>query len=273
MAYLTAVTLPRRLGFACALVLCAAPVAAQTPAPQPGTPASPVPGFVTRTGVSIALVDLHSHDPRFDWAARFHGDVDVVDYTVGRLNLFGEYDAVFGKERRVFDLNHENYTIDVSATLRRGRSEFFGVIHHVSRHLTDRQNDRAVAWNAVGAAAQRVLGREEAGGRIRFDLAQVFQHTYNDYTWTAWLTGEAHRAIGGNRVLYGKAHGGFQGVDQNVVGRERLCGARVEGGLHLRGRAGGADVYLAYERRIDAFPLSYQRGRFIEIGARVGTFR
>lgn len=263
-------TLSRRLVVVVALVLTAARAAAQTPAPQPGTPSSPVPGFVTRTGVSISLVDLHSHDPRFDWAARFHGDVDVVDYKIGRLNLFGEYDAVFGRERRVFDLNHENYTIDVSATLRRGRSEFFGVIHHVSRHLTDRQNDRAVAWNAAGAAAQRMFGSETAGGRVRLDLAQVFQHTYNDYTWTAWLTAEVHRAIGGNRLLYGKTHGGFQGVDQKVAGRDRLCGARFEGGLHLNGKAGGADLYIAYERRIDAWPLSYQRGRLIEIGAKIG---
>lgn len=267
------VTLPGRLAVLCALALGATRAAAQTPAPQPGTPASPVPGFVTRTGVSIALVDLHSRDPRFDWAARFHGDVDVIDYTAGRLNLFGEYDAVFGTERRIFDLNHENYTIDVSATLRRGRAEFFGVIHHVSRHLADRQNDRAVAWNAAGAAAQRLLGDDRAGGRVRFDLARVFQHTYTDYTWTAWLTADGHHAAGGNRVLYGKAHGGVQGVDHQVAGRDRLCGARVEGGLHLKGRAGGADLYLAYERRIDAFPLSYQRGQLIEIGARVGTFR
>ena len=264
-------TLPRGLALTCALLAWATASTAQTPAPQPGTAAVPVRGFVSRTGVMISLVDLHSHDPRFDWAARFNGDVDVVDYGIGRLNLFGEYDAVFGKERRVFDLNHENYTIDVSATLRRGRAELFGVIHHVSRHLSDRQNDRAVAWNSVGAAAQRLLGDARAGGRIRFDLAQVFQHTYNDYTWTAWLTAEGHRAAGGNRVLFAKVHGGFQGVDKSVVGRDRLCGARLEGGLHFTGKAGGADLYVAYERRIDAYPLSYQRGRFIEIGVRVGT--
>jgi hypothetical protein len=37
------------------------------------------------------------------------------------------------------------------------------------------------------------------------------------------------------------------------------------------GLKGGADLYLAYERRIDAYPLSYQRSRWVEFGFRLGT--
>lgn len=243
---------------------------AQTPAPQPGTPTTITSGFVTRTGVSIGLAHLTAGDPRFNWAARFNGDVDIADYKRGRINLYGEYDAVFGSERRPFDLNHENYTVDISATYRAKGAEFFGVIHHVSRHLTDRQNDRAVAWNSVGIAGQRLFNAGENAVRLRFDLAQVFQHTYNDYTWTAWLTAEVARPfIRGSRA-YARGNGGFQGVDQSVVGRERLCGARLEAGLHLPGLNGGADIYLGYERRIDGYPLSRQRTRFVEWGVRVG---
>lgn len=249
----------------------ASAVRAQTPAPQPSAPAAITPGLLTRTGVSIGLAHLTSSDPRFNWAARFHGDIDVADYGRGRINLFGEYEAVFGSERRVFDMNHENYTIDVSTTYRAGAAEFFGVLHHVSRHLADRQNDRAVAWNSVGLAAQRTFAKGATAARARFDVAYVLQHTYVDYTWTAWLTVEADRKMGSRALAYAKANGGFQGVDRAIAKRDRLCGARLEAGAHIIGLAGGVDLYLSYERRIDAYPLSYQRGRWVEWGFRLGT--
>ena len=255
----------------CVLLLSPARTDAQTPAPQPSAPAVITPGFITRTGVSIGLAHLTAGDPRFNWAARFRGDIDLADYGRGRLNMYGEYDAVFGSERRVFDLNHENYTIDISATLRKGSSEFFGVVHHVSRHLTDRLNERAIAWNSIGAAAQHTFGSGDTSARVRFDLAHVFQHTYTDYTWTAWLTTEADRKVASRAIAYAKANGGFQGVDPEIAHRDRLCGARLEAGAHIIGIKGGANVYLAYERRIDAYPLSYQRGRWVEWGIRMGN--
>lgn len=46
-------------------------------------PAVITPGFLTRTGVSIALAHRTAGDPRFNWAARFRGDIDVADYGRG----------------------------------------------------------------------------------------------------------------------------------------------------------------------------------------------
>jgi hypothetical protein len=217
------------------------------------------------------LIHLTAADPRFNWAARFGTDIDVYDYGKGRLSLIGEYEAVFGSERREFDLNHENYTLDISASVRAKRTEFFAVVHHVSRHLTDRQNDRAVAWNSLGVAADREFSAAGNLMRARLDLAHVFQHTFNDYTWTAWLTLAAERPAGGRARLFARANGGFQGVDRAIANRERLCGARLESGVHLNGVKGGVDFFVGYERRLDAYPLSYQRARFIEWGVRVGA--
>lgn len=256
---------------AIALALFATPAFAQTPAPQPGTPAAITRGLVPRAGVHVGLIHLTAGDPRFNWAARFGTDIDVYDYGKGRISLIGEYEAVFGNERREFDLNHENYTLDISASVRAKPFEIFGVVHHVSRHLTDRQNDRAVAWNSVGAA----IGREfEAGGnhvQARLDLARVFQHTYNDYTWTSWLTLAAERQAGKRAKLFAKANGGFQGVDRKVANRDRLCGARLESGVHINGVGGGVDFFVGYERRLDAYPLSFQRSRWVEWGVRIGS--
>jgi hypothetical protein len=256
---------------ALAFAFVATPALAQTPAPQPGTPATITRGLVPRAGVHVGLIHLTAADPRFNWAARFGTDIDVYDYGKGRLSLIGEYEAVFGSERREFDLNHENYTVDISASLRAKGSEFFGVIHHVSRHLTDRQNNRAVAWNSVGVAASREFSRGGNDFRARLDLAHVFQHTFNDYTWTAWLTLAAERPAGSRATVFARANGGFQGVDRKVAGRDRLCGARIESGVHVKGVRGGFDVFVGYERRLDGYPLSYQRSRWVEWGARIGT--
>ena len=95
-----------------AIMLTASAALAQTPAPQPGTPTVIVHGLVPRAGVHVGLIHLTASDPRFNWAARFGSDIDVYDYGKGRLSLIGEYEAVFGSERREFDLNHENYTLD-----------------------------------------------------------------------------------------------------------------------------------------------------------------
>jgi hypothetical protein len=254
-----------------AAAIALASTLAQTPAPQPGTPATIVRGLVPRAGAHVGLIHLTAEDARFNWAARFGSDIDIYDYGKGRVSLIGEYEAVFGSERREFDLNHENYTLDISASLRARRTEFFAVVHHVSRHLTDRQNDRAVAWNSLGVAAGRGFSSGANRFQARIDLAHVFQHTFNDYTWTAWLTLAADRPAGARARLFARANGGFQGVDRAIANRDRLCGARLEGGVHVNGVKGGVDFFLGYERRLDAYPLSYQRARFVEWGVRVGA--
>ncbi len=187
------------------------------------------------------------------------------------MTLIGEYEAVFGSERREFDLNHENYTVDISTSARAKGAEFFAVIHHVSRHLTDRQNDRAVAWNSVGVAASRAFVTGANRFQVRFDAAHVFQHTFNDYTWTTWLTVAGERPVTKRAELFARANGGFQGVDRAIANRDRLCGARMESGVHLNGVRGGVDFFVGYERRLDAYPLSYQRARWIEWGVRIGS--
>lgn len=128
-----------------------------------------------------------------------------------------------------------------------------------------------MAWNSVGIAASREFSKAATHVHTRLDFARVFQHTYNDYTWTAWLTLSAERPIGARAELFARANGGFQGVDRNVANRDRLCGARIESGVRLKGVGGGVDVFVGYERRLDAYPLSFQRARWVEWGVRIGS--
>jgi hypothetical protein len=255
-----------------AVTLVAATAAhAQMPPPHPAAPVAPVAGFITRTAATVGLSHLTAGDPRFNYAARFTGDFDIVDFGWGRVSLFGDYEAVFGTERHVFDLNHENYAADLSVSYRVRSAEVFAVLHHVSRHLTDRENRRGVAWNSIGGAAERWVTRGSTRLRGRADVGKVFGDT-KDYSWSAWLTLEARRRASPRLELYGKGQGGLMGVDsQSTQPRGGQCGARLEGGARIVGTNGGADFFLAYERRMDGYPLSNTRSRWIEFGFRIGS--
>ena len=67
------------------------------------------------------------------------------------------------------------------------------------------------------------------------------------------------------------ARGEVIGVDEETRGKNRVCGGRVEGGLRLRGEAATLEVFIGYERRIDAFPTDRYRVRWTTIGFRVTT--
>ena len=264
--------LTARVLLTAAALSVAAAARAQLPAPQPAAPDAPIRGFITRTAVGVGLAHLTAGDPQFNYAARFKADMDLADFGWGRVNLFGDYEAVFGTERRVFDLNHENYSIDLAVSYRARSTELFAVLHHVSRHLSDRQNDRALAWNSIGVAAERSITRGSTHLRGRIDLGKVFQHTFNDYSWSAWMTVDARRAAAPRLELYAKGAGGIMGVDSRAIDpRDRQCGARLEAGTRVLGAKGGLDLYVAYERRIDGHPLARTRSRWVELGFRLGS--
>ena len=48
-------------------------------------------------------------------------------------------------------------------------------------------------------------------------------------------------------------------------------GARFEGGVHVPTPHAAADLYAAYERRVDGYPTSRQPSSWFEIGFRLGT--
>src|SRR6185295_986998 len=107
------------------------------------------PQFMSRYDFHISIAKLSSADRRFDWNGRVGGDMDLVDYVKGRTSLFAEYEVVMGNELRPFDPNQGNYTFEGSSSWRIGGTEFAGVFHHLSRHLSDRPKTAAVAINSL----------------------------------------------------------------------------------------------------------------------------
>jgi hypothetical protein len=197
-------------------------------------------------------------DERFSWDAHFGGSFDLVDYVSGRAGVILNYEAVLGSEFRPFDPNQGNYILEGSLSKRIGdASEIVAFFHHVSRHLSDRAKPIGlpVAWNELGA---RVLHRTSFGtGTVDIDLegGRAVEHAYVDYTWM----GEAHvlvrRPLSDVVGLFAHLSGQILAVNAAIAGRGTQTGGAVDAGIRLNGRAGAIELFVGYEKRVDADPL------------------
>jgi hypothetical protein len=232
----------------------------------PGRATDSSTGFITRSALAVSFAGLVSGDPRFTWSARIAGDVDIVSYPRGRLNFWGEYEGVLGSERRELDLNHENYQVEMSTSRFVGEIELALFLHHQSRHVVDRESDRVVAWNDAGIRAMTTLEGAGASWRTGLEFSPMLQHTFVDYAWHSRLVVEVDRPLAARTRLVGGATLQLMGIDDGRSSRDRQCGARFRAGILIEGRRGDVELYAAYERRIDGFPLERTRKRFFEFG-------
>ena len=137
----------RAAAAACLCLIVAARAHAQAPFPSP-TERPSAPEFLPRARFHLSAAGLKIDDPRFTWDTHFGGELDVVDFVAGRINILADYEAVLGNEFRLFDPNQGNYTLEVASSGRVSDDlEIVGVFHHVSRHLSDRPKRGAIAFS------------------------------------------------------------------------------------------------------------------------------
>ena len=242
----------RALAAAAALVAAAAiPVRAQPVISEP----PPTPQFLSRFDFEIVGAGLADEDPDFSWDTHWTGDFDLVDYVYGRLGFRADYEAILGQEFRPFDPYQSNYYLSVSASYRRGSSEWALLFHHVSRHLGDRPKRDPVAYNAW---ILRLLKRLERGGEtidVTGNIGPVVARAWVDYNWLGNIDVTVRRPLRPATTAYGRGLGVTYGVDEDVAGRGQQWGGRLEAGLRFSGKAAAIDVFGGFERMIDADPL------------------
>ena len=146
-----------RLFGALAMVATASSVVAQTivpaNAPVNGT------GFFPRFDFHLGADHLSNPDPRFVWDTNFGGDMDFVDYGRGRTTFLANYEAVLGNQLRRFDPNQGDYTLELSSSLRAHGFEIAALLHHTSRHLSDRFKVTPDDWNMLGVSVATDMNR------------------------------------------------------------------------------------------------------------------
>jgi hypothetical protein len=224
--------------------------------------------FLPRTAFHMAAQHLSGDDPRFVWDADFGGELDIVDYGMGRFTFEANYQVVLGEEIRSFDPNQGNYILTGLGSVRSGALEIAGVLYHQSRHLADRPKEDAVDWNMLGGRVRRAFSYGPAAIDTRADLRGVFMKTSVDYTWELDAAVRSDVNVHPGVGLLVAIDLRYLGVDGSR-GRGNQTGYTIEAGVRFEGRAGAIELFVAGERRIDPFPLEVGTGEWVTAGFRL----
>ncbi len=241
---------------ALALVASASPAAAQGPVQ-----------FVPRYDFHLAAERLSQDDPRFVWDTNFGGEIDLVEYGVGRATFAVNYEAVLGREFRNFDPNQGNYNLEGSTSLRTHGFEFAALMHHTSRHLSDRFKRAPVDWNMLGLTVERDGHRRGVTVRPRGSLLGVLLKSNVDYTWEATAGLDVRVPVAAHVSMISGGAVRHLGVDGSR-NRPAQTGGRIEGGVRFEGARGAIEVVVAGERRIDPYPLDLSSLSWVSAGFR-----
>jgi len=161
----------RVLASAIILVACAVPATAQNRGPRVS--------FLPQSEFGMSAEYLGgSDDDRFRWDANFGGELDLVDYTRGRMIFLANYEAILGEELQVFDPNQGNYTLQGALTARLKQVEAAVVFHHVSRHLGDREKTQPVDWNMFGGRVNHAFLVNGTYVDLKGDLRWVVERSF-----------------------------------------------------------------------------------------------
>lgn len=240
------------LGLACLAVPAA--LAAQPVALTPDAP-SGARGLLPRYRFYLSADSLRSGDDRFDWDADFGGDLDLLDYGVGRVTTLANFETVLGDELRQFDPNQGNYTLDVSVSLRSRALETAFVFHHLSRHLSDRAKAFPIDWNMIGVRSSYDWARGTA--RLQVDARTLWTITHSFVDYRAEVGGGLRglRPISPRLAVVGRVDVYGLLVDRGRLGRGHQGGGRVEAGVRVTGSRGAVEFVAGVERRVDADPV------------------
>ncbi len=222
--------------------------------------------------VSSSALGQPIADQRFTWDTFWGGSVDVVDYVSGRLAVLIDYEAVLGSEFQAFDPNQGNYTLEASASARLGpNTELVGMLHHVSRHLSDRAKVRnPVAFNELAGAVAAPRGRLNAGRSTSARKRGERSRARTSITAGSRTLGLLARVPVSNRVgIFAHAAGHLVGVDGTVPNRKRQSGGLVETGVRIKGSGGAMELFIGFEKRLDADPLDRQSQHWMLAGFRL----
>ena len=224
--------------------------------------------FFPRFDFGLSGAYFVEEDSRFNWAFEFAGDLDVVDWTGGRATFVAAYEAIAGEEFRRFDVNQGNYLLEGVVVFRAGGVEIGPVWHHVSRHLSDRSKRPPIDWNMLAFRARRTMPDDRDGLAWRADVRRTITRAFVDYDWE--VEGGASLARRVSPRLVATASGGVRIVATDGS-RERgtQAGGRLEGAIRTLGRRASAEVFAAFEQRVDPYPTAFGTGRWLTTGLRL----
>ena len=262
------------------LILVPASLYAQAPQPAPQPPpasqaeqSAPAITFLSRYDFHLSAESIRrGNEPqdanRFAWIANYGGDIDMLDYGRGRVNFLADFEMIAGRSHHV-DPNQGNFTLDLSSSWRVKGLEIEAVFHHISRHLIDQAKGPRVAWNSFGARVGSNYVRGPLTISSHLHLAKMIETAYVDYRWEGAGGGRADYRLNRYISLLGSAVFDVISVDPARFGRSTQVGARAEGGVHIKGSGAAVEMFVAFDRRIDADPIDITPRNWVLLGFRL----
>jgi hypothetical protein len=222
-----------------------------------------------RPALTVTHFDGAEFDAQFNWEVDMSVDLDMFDLGFLRGNLFANVETTVGDELRTVDPNQNSYVIDTSVSVRLPRGELVTTFHHVSRHLSDRANDNSVSWNMLGVGyGDRVsIGSVTLEGAVR--ALRNVKHTGVDYDGQYEGFLRIARSVNENVAVIGSVDGVVVPVDEQMFGRQTRRGGRIEAGVRFLTGVTQADIFVAWEQRIDAGLGVLSTTRWTQVGVRL----
>ena len=227
-------------------------------------------GFLTSYRFHIKALRLVSSDNLFAWDADVGTDMDVVDLKYIRVNVLAHFESIVGEQSRTIDANHGNFTYDLSVWWRTfmADAELGVTLHHVSRHLFDRDKQVAIAWNMFGVQYAAPLQLRAWDVDVRMRALKALMRNSVDYTAEVGGSIRALRAVHPRASLVLAGELTLVAVDKSRLDRDHQLGGRFEIGASFQGGAGVGEVFVARERRIDAGLFDLEPATFTMLGFR-----
>jgi hypothetical protein len=224
--------------------------------------------YLSRFAFHFGAEHISHDDPRYVWDANYGGEVDFVDYGVGRATFYANYQVMLGDEFHAFDPNQGNYILGMRLSGRTHGLEVALVFHHESRHLSDRLKREPVDWNMLGARVSRAFVLRGLTVAATADVRGVVQHSLVDYDAEIDAGVDGRYPLTSRVAIIGSGNVRRVSVDGSR-NRGSQTGARVEGGFRVSGRGAAVELFVAAERRVDPYPLDAGVERWVSVGFRI----
>jgi len=256
---------PLRVAAALLAVLAASAAPARA---QDGGGAGEGARFLPRYDFHLTAEHLSNDDPRLIWEANYGGALDFVDYGSGRVRFIANYRVLLGDEIRAFDPNQGEYLLEATVSRRVRGVELAGVLHHISRHLSDRAKFDPIDWNMAGVRVEAAETRGRLALETRVDVLGVMQQSWVDYDWELDMATGVRYAAAPRVGVFSAGSVRLVGVD-GTRDRSTQGGFRVEGGVSLEGEAAAVELFAAVERRVDPIPFETSTATWFALGFRL----
>ena len=230
-----------------ALALC---LLAWLPAPAAADDAR----FLPFMGPRIEAARYSPANEEFAWVGWIGATVDLVERGKWSAYFDPGVETILGHRVRSFEAVQANYSLEVGLRRDLGRGRLAPFLHHVSRHVQDRDKYQTVDWNFLGLAWDSPWPKSwDRRGAYSMSVAVSTLSSGVDYDWEGRAAFDIDVARKGSQALFILADVRYVGANPGPgFPRGSFADFRAEAGFRRFQASSQFALFAAYEHRNDA---------------------